>query len=73
MGFAFLGLASPTTAGFSILFFGRANFEVARTTRAVAVLLAARAGVHREIICFFVSYWNILFWHCVTIRIRVIR
>jgi hypothetical protein len=69
---SFWGLAGSTTAGFSILFFGRATFAVARTARAVAVLFAARAGVHREIISFFVSYWYSLFWHCVTIRTCII-
>jgi hypothetical protein len=73
VGFAIRDLAGSTATGFSILFFGRANFAVARTARAVPVLLTACAGVHREIISFIINYWYSLFWHCVTIRICVIR
>jgi hypothetical protein len=54
-GFAFRDLAGSTAAGFCILFFGRANFAVARTARAVPVLLAACTGVHREIISFIIN------------------
>jgi hypothetical protein len=51
---SFRSIAGPTTAGISILFLGRAFFTVARTARAVPVLLAACAGMQREIISFVV-------------------
>jgi hypothetical protein len=60
-------------AGFGVLLFGRAGFAVTGTARAVAVLFATGAGVHREIIGFYVLCWLSWFWHCVTIRTETVR
>ena len=72
MGIALQCLTGSTAAGFGILFRGSAGVAVAQTSRAVPVLLAASAGVHREIIIFIINYWFGLFWHCVTNRMYMI-
>ena len=65
--------AGCTAAGIGVLFLGRAGFAVTGAARAVAVLLAAGAGVHREIISFVVLCWLNCFWHCVTMRTGTVR
>jgi len=66
-------IAGCAAAGFGVLLLGRAGFAVTGTTRAVTVLLAAGAGVHREIIGFVVLCWLSWFWHCVTMRTGIVR